>query len=101
MGKLSRDKGARFELEVVHLARAHGLKAERMLAPEVGTCANGGIAITPTFANQPWLGHCDGQHVLPAWLANALDGHEFVALRTDCGEAVAVIPLRTLLELMQ
>ena len=101
MHKISRDTGSRFGGKVLHLAREHGLKADRVPAPDAGTYATGGIAITPTFADQPWLGYCDGQHALPAWLVTALDGHEFVALRIDRDEAVALISLRTLMEMMQ
>ena len=101
MGKISRDKGARFAVAVAQLAHEHGLTADSVPAPATATLDNGGVQITPTFADQPWLGHCDGRHVLPAWLATALDGHEFVALRIDRDEAVALISLRTLMEMMQ
>ena len=101
MGKLSRDKGARFELEVVHLPRAHGLKAERVPLSDATSYAIGDVVITPTFADRPWRGECKRRKELPAWLTTPLDGCDFVALRADGHEAVALIPLQTLMELMQ
>ena len=54
-----------------------------------------------TFADRRWRGECKRRKELPAWLVTALDGCDFVALRADRHEAVALIPLRTLMELMQ
>ena len=99
--KVNRDSRAVFELEVMHLAREHGLKTDSVPTSAPATLGNGGVQITPTFSDQPWNSQCDGQHALPAWLVTALDGHEFVALRIDRDEAVALISLRTLMEMMQ
>lgn len=100
-GKMSRDKGARFELEVVHLAREHGLTAERVPLSGATSYAKDDVVITPTFADRPWRGECKRRKELPAWLVTALDGCDFVALRADRHDAVALIPLRTLMEMMQ
>lgn len=98
---LSRDKGAQFEGQVVRLAKEHGLKADRVPASDAAPVANGGILITPTFADRPWRGECKRRKELLAWLVTALDGCDLVALRADRDEAVALISLRTLMEMMQ
>lgn len=101
-GRASRDKGARFEREVVELAREHGLKAQRVPLSGAASYAKDDVEITPTFAlGRPWRGECKRRKALPAWLAQALDGCDFVALRADRHDAVAIIPLRTLMELLQ
>lgn len=101
MGKFSRNKGARFELEVVNLAKAHGLKAERVPLSGATSYAKDDVVVTPTFADRPWRGECKRRKELPASLATALDGCDFVALRAVRHDAVALIPLRTLMELLQ
>ena len=98
---LSRDKGAQFEGQVVRLAEEHGLKAERVPLLGATRYANDDVVITPTFADRPWRGECKRRKELPAWLVTALDGCDLVALRADRDEGVALIPLRTLMEMMQ
>ena len=99
--KISRDDGAPFDLEVVHMAKAHGLKAQRVPPSGATNSAKDDVVITPTFADRPWRGECKRRKELPAWLVTALDGCDFVALRADHHDAVALIPLRTLMEMMQ
>jgi hypothetical protein len=102
MGKPSRDKGNRFELEVVNLAREHGLKAERVPLSGQTSFAKDDVVVWPGFeADRPWRGECKRRKALPAWLATALDGCDFVALRADRRDGVAIIPLRVLMELLQ
>ena len=98
---MSRDKGARFEREVVLLAKDHGLKAQRVPLSGATSYAKDDVEITPSFADRPWRGECKRRKELPAWLVTALDGCDFVALRADRHEAVALISLRALMELMQ
>lgn len=102
MGRPSRDKGARFELEVVALAQEHGLQAVRVPLSGATRYAKDDVEITPGFApERPWRGECKRRKALPQWLNSALDGCDFVALRADRREGVAIIPLRTLMELLQ
>ena len=101
VGKFSRDKSACFQLEVVNLAKAHGLKAERVPLSGATSYAKDDVVITPAFADRPWRGECKRRKGLPAWLVTALDGCDLVALRPDRHEAVALISLRTLMEMMQ
>ncbi len=101
-GRASREKGARFEREVVELAHQHGLKAQRVPLSGATSYAKDDVEITPTFSpDRPWRGECKRRKELPLWLARALDNCDFVALRADQHEAVAIIPLRTLMELLQ
>lgn len=102
MGKPSRDKGARFELEVVALAQEHGLKAVRVPLTGATSYAKDDVEITPGFApERPWRGECKRRKELPRWLNDALEGCDFVALRADRREGVAIISLRRLMELLQ
>jgi hypothetical protein len=101
-GRAARDKGARFEREVVELAREHGLKAQRVPLSGATSYAKDDVEITPTFSpDRPWRGECKRRKTLPEWLAHALDDCDFVALRADRHDAVAIIPLRILMELLQ
>jgi hypothetical protein len=101
-GEASRGMRARFEREVIALAHEHGLIAVRgPLSNESGDTMDG-AEITPGFApERPWRGECKRRKALPDWLTTALDGRDFVALRADRHEGVAIIPLRALMELLQ
>ncbi len=102
MGKPSRDKGNRFEREVIALAHEHGLQAVRVPLSGATRYAKDDVEITPGFASdKPWRGECKRRKALPAWLATALDGCDFVALRADRREGVAIISLKRLMELLQ
>jgi hypothetical protein len=46
MGKASRDKGARFELEIKHTADDHGLKAVRVPLSGATNFAKGDVVVT-------------------------------------------------------
>lgn len=102
MGKMSRTKGAVFEREVVNLAKdTYGLKAQRVPLSGATTYAKGDIELTPSFADKPWVFELKRRKELPAWMLEALGENAGLILRADRHEAVAVIPLKTLLELMQ
>ena len=100
MGKFSLDKGANFELEVVNLANAHGLKAEGVPLSGATSYAKDDVVITPTFADRPWRGECKRRKDMPTWLVTALAGCDSVALLADRHAALAMISLHRLMELM-
>jgi hypothetical protein len=98
----SRDMRARFEQEVIALAHEHGLRAVRGSLSSATSNTKDCLEITPGFApERPWRGECKQRKTLPAWLAGALDECDFVALRADRQEGMAIIPLRALMELLQ
>lgn len=101
MGKMSRTKGAVFERELVNLAKEYGLVAQRVPLSGATSYAKGDVEITPTFSDTPWVFEAKRRKELPAWMLEALGDNAGLILRADRHESVAVIPLKTLLELMQ
>lgn len=101
MGKLSRTKGAVYEREVVNEAKSYGLEAQRVPLSGATSYAKGDVEITPTFSDEPWVFECKRRKELPAWMLQALGDNAGLILRADNEKSVAVIPLKTLLELMQ
>jgi Holliday junction resolvase len=101
MGKMSRTKGAVFERELVNLAKEYGLVAQRVPLSGATSYAKGDVEITPTFSDKPWVFEAKRRKELPAWMLEALGDNAGLILRADRHESVAVIPLKTLLELMQ
>lgn len=101
MGKMSRDKGANFEREIVNQAKEYGLKAQRVPLSGATSYAKGDVEIHPEFALAPWVFEAKRRKELPGWMLEALGENAGLILRADRHEAVAVIPLKTLFELMQ
>lgn len=101
MGKISRDRGVAFERELVNKAKEYGLDAIRVPLSGATEFAKGDIQIKPTFAETPWTFEAKRRRELPAWMLEALGDNAGLILRADRHDAVAVIPLTTLLELLQ
>ena len=101
MGKFSRDKGALFEREVVTLARTYDLKAQRVPLSGATEYARGDVEITPAWDDAPLVFELKRRRELPGWLLEALGDNHGLILRADRHEAVAIVPLRTLLGMMQ
>lgn len=101
MGKMSRTKGAVFERELVNKAKEYGLEAQRVPLSGATTYAKGDVEITPGFDSKPWVFEAKRRKELPGWMLEALGDNAGLILRADHHEAVAVIPLKTLLELLQ
>lgn len=100
-GRKSRNKGATFERELVNQAKLYGLSAQRVPLSGATSYAKGDIEIQPTFGKVPWVFEAKRRKELPQWMLEALGEHEGLILRADRHEAVAVIPFKTLLELLQ
>jgi len=103
MGKMSRTKGAVFEREIVNQAKEYGLEAQRVPLSGATSYAKGDVEITPNFSpeRKPWVFEAKRRKELPAWMLEALGENAGLILRADRHDAVAVIPLKTLLELLQ
>lgn len=100
MGKASRDKGGRFEREVVNRAKEMHLAARRTALSGALEHEKGDVLITPGFASEPLVGECKRRAGLPV-IFRELGDHDFLAVREDRGEALVVIRLDTFLELLQ
>jgi Holliday junction resolvase len=103
MGKMSRDKGALYERELVNEAKKAGLFAQRVPLSGATSYAKGDVEITPGFDpnGKPWVFEAKRRKELPVWLLEALGENHGLILRADNEKSVAIIPLTTLLELMQ
>lgn len=102
MGKPSRDKGARFEREVVNAAKEVGLEARRTAYSGAMAHEKGDVLITPGYGpdGDPWVFECKRRGKLPV-LFNELADFNGLIVRGDNREALAVIRLSDLLELLQ
>lgn len=101
MGRMSRDKGANYEREVVNQAKDVGLESRRVPLSGALEHFKGDVQIKPTFATDFWTFELKRRKALPAWMLDALGENAGLILRADNEKSVAVIPLKTLLELLQ
>ena len=110
MSRKSRDKGARFEREVVSLHKAEGIHAERVpLSGAAGGAYAGDVDIYvrgPDAA--PWVGECkvrgprsgDKWHTTIKTLhAELAKGNEFIVTKYDGGQKAVTLPWERWIEL--
>jgi len=98
-GKRSRDKGARFEREIVRLLQATGVAAEKI--PLSGSCG-GSFAGDITFPAlmSDWRAECKCRANGFALVYSALDGNDVVFLKQDRQEPLVVVPLHRFARLL-
>lgn len=85
------DKGKRFEREVCSTAREYGLEARRTPRSGATEFVKGDVQVK---CGRHWLtGECKRRKELPKWIVEALGDHDFMAMRGDGGEALAVVDL--------
>lgn len=102
MGKASRDKGARYERELVKDFTDMGLKARRVPLSGATTYAKNDVEVTAGFDGETVLsGEAKRRAGLPKFFTEALDGADFAAFRQDHGETLIVLRLKTFAELLQ
>lgn len=102
MGKASRDKGARYERELVNDFKGFGLEARRVPLSGATTYAKNDVEVTANFAGKPtYSGEAKRRAGLPKFFTEALDGADFAAFRQDQGETLIVLRLKTFAELLQ
>ena len=99
MGKPSRDKGLRFEREVVQIFRDRGYCAERVpLSGSAGGSFKGDVTV-PVFGADRKI-ECkvrqDGFREFYKWL----DGNSAVVVKADRRPPMVVLPLSTALDLL-
>ena len=98
-GRSPKLKGYNFENECRHAALDMGLHARRVPLSGAGE-EKGDLCITATFGK---VYRCElkRRKNLPEWIVKALGDHDAMIMRGDRGKALAVIPLDTLLGLLQ
>jgi len=102
MGKMSRDKGARFERELVNDLKAYGLDAKRVPLSGATVFAKNDIRVTAGFDPKITLsGEAKRRKNLPEWIEQALEGADFMVMREDGGKSLVVIRLPLFAELLQ
>ena len=101
MGKMSRDKGANFEREMVNLAKEYRVKAQRVPLSGATNYAKGDIELEPWFLLDPLVGECKRRAKLPKFPFSELEGFDFVAVRGDREEALVIIRAAFFMELLQ
>lgn len=102
MGKMSRDKGAGYERELVNDFRDLGLKAQRVPLSGATEYAKCDVEVTAGFDGKTvFVGECKRRAGLPQFFTQALEGADFAAFRQDRGETLIVLRLKTFGELLQ
>lgn len=99
MGRKSRDKGARFEREIVAILQDHGRAAERVpLSGAAGGRYRGDVSC-PVLGDD-WLleAKCraNGFREVYGWL----EGNDALVIKSDRRPALVVLPLRRALEIL-
>ena len=101
MGKPSRDKGARFEREIVAIAQAHDLEAKRGPLSGATSFAKGDVVVSNDVDS--WTieakkrANGDGFKTIYAWLEKDCD---LLVLGADRKPALAVLPLADFFDLL-
>lgn len=101
MGKLSRDKGYRYEAETVNLLKGFHLDAWRVPLSGATSHDKGDIRVKVHFRDEPLTGECKRRAALPVWISQALGKNDFLAMRADRGETLIVMRGDFFAELLQ
>jgi len=102
VGKLSRDKGANYERELVNAFKDRGLAAQRVPLSGATDYAKGDVEVTAGFDGKTiYRGECKRRAKLPKFLTESLGDNDFLALRCDRGETLIVLRLDAFGELLQ
>jgi len=89
MGKLSRDKGAAFEREVVNAFHSAGIHAERRAPLQ----ANASICDADVVANGVGKIECKRRKNGFSLIYDAMQGNDAVVIRSDRKPALIIFPL--------
>lgn len=95
MGKMSRDKGARIEREIVNCHKEAGIHAERYDARRGQFGAERSYDIDVYWRGKdeaPLYGEIKGRKQFPAWLTGYLGENDFLVLREDGRKPLYVVP---------
>jgi hypothetical protein len=99
MGKLSRDKGARFEREIVAIARSHGLRAVKVPLSGATEFAKGDVIVGNSAGDWTIEAKKRGASFkqLYAWLDADCD---LLAIAADRQPVLAVLPIEDFFDLL-
>ena len=101
-GRHSRDKGAKYERELVNAFKGYGLAAQRVPLSGATSYAKNDIEVTAGFDGKTvFSGEAKRRAGLPEYITKALDGADFAAFRQDRGETLIVLRLETFAHLLQ
>lgn len=101
-GNHSRNKGYRFEAELVNAFKEHGLEAQRVPLSGATGYAKGDVEVIAGFDGKTkYVGEAKRRANLPEWIVSALGTHDFMAMREDRGQALVVLRLDRFMELLQ
>ena len=99
MGKASRDKGARFEREVVHILQDYGRAGERVpLSGAAGGSFSGDV--TAPVLGDDWLIECKARARDFTRLYQWLDGADALVIKADRKRPLVVLDLRRALKIL-
>ena len=101
MGKLSRDKGYRYEAETVNFLKEYHLDAWRVPLSGATSHDKGDIRVRVHFRDAPLSGECKRRAALPAWIKAALGNNDFLAMRADRDDTLIVMRADFFAELLQ
>jgi len=103
MGKMSRDKGARVEREIVNTHKEAGIHAERYDSRrgQFGAARSYDIDVYWKGKDEaPLCGEIKARKAFPKWLVEYLSENDFLVLREDKREPLYVVPHRVWLEIL-
>lgn len=98
MGKMSRDKGARIERELVNDLKSHGIDARRVPLSGATEYAKGDVDIR--LPDRTMVGEVKGRKQHPKWIFDWLGENDFLTLREDGGRRVHVLSDKAFSELL-
>lgn len=99
MGKRSRDKGARFEREVVHILQDHGRAGERV---PLSGAAGGSYTqdVTAPVLGDDWRLECKSRARDFTRIYDWLDGADALVIKADRKRPLVVLDLRRALKIL-
>lgn len=101
-GRSQRQKGDRYERELVNSFKERGLFSQRVPLSGATDYAKGDIEVTPGFKGAtPLVGECKRRKALPEWIDAALGENDFLAMRDDGGKTLIVLRLPLFGDLLQ
>ena len=95
MGKMSRDKGARVEREIVNAHKAEGIHSERYDSRRGQFGAERSYDIDVYWRGKdeaPLCGEIKARKKFPDWLVNYIGENDFLVLRENGREPLYVVP---------
>lgn len=101
-GRHSRNKGYRYEAELVNAFKELGLKAVRVPLSGGTDYAKGDVEVIAGFDGKTkYLCEAKRRKNLPKWAVDCLGDNDALVMRGDRGESLVVLRFETFAELLQ